>query len=200
MILNVKLIKQKNCAISCIAMIMEYYHKSFNIQGFAKDLSIDEYGYSLLDIAEFLIKQGFKIEIGHFDQDLLCRNQFSKFPIKLKEFEKYLSETEIDESLKPYLQEDIEFIKKRPKIIKIEPVTLQKLDHFLTKKIPVLIHVDVKSYSDKTDDSIHSILIIGKENQKYIVLDPLLGKKILPASKLLKVWQDGGGYYLVILR
>ena len=181
-------------------MMMEYYHKSFNAQGFIKDLSIDEYGYSLLDIAKFLIKQGFKIEIGHFDQDLLCRNQFSKFPIKLKEFERYLSKTEIDKSLKLYLQEDIEFIKKHPKILKIEPVNLQKIDGFLKRKIPVLIHVDVKSYFDRTDDSIHSILIIGKDNQKYIVLDPLLGKKILPASKLLKVWQNGGGYYLVVLK
>ena len=203
MTLKVPLIKQenpKNCAIACVAMIMKYYQKGFNQNEFIKKLEVDKYGFSLLDIANFLIKQGFKIEIGHFDQDLLCRSQFSKFPIKLKELERYLSKTRIDKSLKPYLQEDIEFIKKHPKILKIEPVTLQKLDHFLTKKIPVLIHVDVKSYFDKTDDSIHSTLIIGKEKEQYIVLDPLLGKKILPASQLLKAWRNGGGYYLVVLR
>jgi len=199
MILKIPLIKQKNCAISCIAMMMEYYHKSFNVKRFTKDLSIDEYGYSLLDIASQLMKDGQKIEFGFWDEDLIKKESFYDYPIKLNELERYSETINLHKTFEKILKDILEFMRKYPSSIKIEPVTLQKLDHFLTKKIPALIHVDFTTYFDTTHDAIHSILVIGKENSKYIVSDPLLGKKILPASKLLKAWQNGGGYYLVVL-
>jgi len=199
MILKIPLIKQENCAISCIAMMMEYYHKSFNAQRFIKDLSIDKYGYSLLDIASQLIKDGQKIEFGFWDEDLIKKDSFHNYPIKLNELERYNKTINLHKTFEKILKDIIEFMRKYPSSIKIEPVTLQKLDHFLTKKIPALIHVDVRNYFDRTDDSIHSTLIIGKEKEQYIVLDPLLGKKVLTGTKLLKAWQNGGGYYLVVL-
>lgn len=200
--LSVSLIKQKNqknCAIACLAMIMKYYQKSFDQREFIKSLEVDQYGYSLLDIASQLIKNGQKIEFGFWDNDLIKKDSFHNYPVALQEFEQYTKTIRLHKVFDKYLKEILLFFKKYPSSIKIEPLTLQKLDEFLKRKIPIIVHVDVKIYSDKTDDSIHSILVIGKENQKYTVLDPLLGKKLLTGQALLKSWRNGGGYYLVVL-
>jgi hypothetical protein len=203
MILKVPLIKQnnpKNCAVTCVVMIMEYFHKRFDEQNFIKKIKVDKYGYSLLDITRELINKNYKIEFGFWDEDLIKKKYFNNNQISFKDLENYSKKIHLHKILKRYLTEILEFYQKYPSLVKIEPASLQKIEVFLKRKIPVLIHIDVKSYHDQTDDSIHSILVIGKENQQYIVLDPLLGKKILPANKLLTTWQDGGGYYLVILK
>lgn len=203
MILKVPYIPQKNpkeCAIACVAMILNYYKRKFAKEKFLKKLKVDKYGFSLSDIAKETIDSGYKIEFGFWDSDLIKKGFFDEFPIKPSELEQYAVKVDLNRTFKTILKDILAFFKKHPSSIKIEPVNLQKLDVFLNINVPIIIHVDVLSYFDKTDDSIHSILIIGKENQKYIVLDPLLGKKILPANKLLKVWQNAGGYYLVILR
>ena len=190
MILKVPFVPQNNpkeCAITCLKMVFSYMKKEFPEKKMQKTVKANRWGYNLIEVAEFLINQKMKVEMGHFDQDLIHKKEFAHFPIKLKELEKYLHSRKVAQKMKKY-----------PNVLKIQPVSLGILESFLKINKPPIIHLDVSSYFDKTDESIHSVLVIGKTDQKYIVLDPLIGKRTISAMRLLKSWQDAGGYYLAI--
>jgi len=188
----------KDCAVLVLNMVLNYYKTNFNKDKFYKKFKLYKEGYNLTDIARFLIQKNFKLEYGFWDEDYLKKNSFKKIPITLKELEKYYKEGDYNKDYKIDLEHNLNFYKKFPHITKIEPISLKKIDAFLLKKTPVHIHVDLKHYWGRGPSHIHSVLVTGKRKNKYIVLNPGIGRQIKSGKVLLESWKRGGGYYLAI--
>jgi len=94
----------------------------------------------------------------------------------------------------------VEYINKYPKSINLEKPSLRTIKKFINRNIPLIIHVDVSEYHDKSDESIHSVLVAGYDKKRIYLVDPILGRVYKPIKQVLNAWKHGGKYYLAIKR
>jgi len=197
--LPIPLIQLKNdqsCGLSCTAMILKYKKIDFDIQKIISSINVDEYGYSLLDIAEKLSESGVNLEFGFWDDDLIGENYYnSKITLSLEEF-KNINMAGLHQIFKDQIFQTIKLSKHSQ--VKIVKPTPQKISEVLNQDSPILLNLDVSIYHDKNDDSIHSVLIIGENEKNYLIMDPLLGEREVAKEIVLKSWVKAGGYYLFI--
>jgi uncharacterized protein YvpB len=94
---------------------------------------------------------------------------------------------------------DIKFIKAGGKY-NFQLPALKTIDEFLIKRVPVFLIVsEALFYHNPKLGYMHSILIVGKRSNNYIVRDPLYAVKQIEAEELLYCWSNARGWMMVIV-
>ena len=60
----------KGCLLACIEMVARYHHNPFSVADFVKYNKPTKYGYDIFCVTDQLKKQGYNLELGHYDQNL----------------------------------------------------------------------------------------------------------------------------------
>jgi predicted double-glycine peptidase len=186
----------QSCALSCVAMILAYQKSSIEVKSIINKIKVDEWGFSLLDIAEVLVKLNLNIEFGFFDEDIIGKRNYEAQKVVDIALLSDLKKNIKHKIFKDQIDQTINFSKNA--LVKIEKPSVEKIENSLASGRPVLIHLEVATYYNKNDDSIHSVLVIGADSTSFIILDPILGEQTVKKQKLLKSWLRAGGYYLII--
>jgi len=185
----------QGCLLASLEIVMNFLGKKLDIKKISKDLFHNGFGYDILEVADYLIKQGFKIEIGSFDPDIF---KIRKTNFTIEDLEN-IDPKKLTKYPKQDLQELIKFAKKHPVNLKIGYKKLDYLKQIVAQDLPVIVNLDIKTYTgDETDNSIHSVVIGGYDNKDIFVMDPILEKLRVSSKKFAKAWFEAGQYYLVV--
>ena len=185
----------KGCLLACLEMVLRFYKKPIAAKDLAKKLSVRKFGYDILEVADYLIKQGFKIEIGGFDPDIF-KTRKANFTL---EDLKNIDPKKLTKYPRQDLRELIKFAKKYPNQLSVGYKKLDFLKQQLDKNLPIIVNLEIKTYTgDKTDNSIHSVIVAGYDKDDILVMDPISEKIRVDKKKFAKAWFNAGQYYLVI--
>lgn len=212
MLLKVPMRKQKkgsvHCCIVCLQMIMEYFGDKASFNELLNQIKLYRKGTWLADGGKVALKYGYKAFFSHHDSDVLTKETENLTEKDLAKLEKHLKNIKNGKYKKPRIKareirKDIEFIKIGGKYSTKVP-TLNLIDSYLKRKIPVIVVVKNKSWKGEPDNkSSHCIVLVGKEGNHYIVNNPLPQYKKLykvEKNKLLHAWYWSGCYTLAVYK
>jgi len=207
--LFVPLIQQTDdfdCSIAALKMVMDYWNDPVPQPKLKQDLSewINKEERHIQGAAIYLAKRGYEVWFTHHDPgviDKTTENINESEKEKLSEVLKNSSEKTSD-FRKKKVQLDIEYTESGGHYSTSIP-TLDTLDANIKNGIPIIICVNVRVWSSNPNaNTNHYVVVIGKENDDYIVNDPspkVKNSYKVNENKLLMAWYVTGAYTLAAL-
>ncbi len=208
--LSVPLVRQHpesdDCLRCCGLMVLRYFGVKISQQQLWKKLYVYKKGSGLLggymqDLGRIVQETGLKATIYHYDwswwnkEMVKAVDKDSKALILALE---KLKKTKTKPSDQKIIQKEIEFVKAGGRF-RFEIPELNRIDKFLTRKVPVIITVRAEVlYHDPKENYNHAIVVVGKEKDNYLINDPYLPVKKVAAKELYVAWVRIGGWMLVI--
>lgn len=208
---EIKLIRQtpkSDDSLRCCAqMIFHFFGESLKkeiiwkrLHSYRKFSGLE--GSFLTDLGLLSIKLGFKPIIYHFDWHWWNKTSFDADKKSNKALITTLKELKKDKGLwadKKIIDKEIKFLEKEGKIISEVPRT-ELIDNYLIQNIPVILNICPQDfYQSSKEDYRHSILVVGKKENLYLIKDPLMGLEEIDKEQLLVSWIRNGAWMLVIL-
>ncbi len=210
--LKVPLIQQQkgsyHCQIATCLMIMEFYGDKIPYEKLVEKMTpyLLETGMNREGVSTFLVKRGYEVLSMHRDLNLIdnsIENATEKDIEKLKTFLQQLSTTEATKYQREKLALDIEYIKAGGKLC-YSLANLETIDSYLGKNIPVVLGVRNNAlHLNPGNKNNHSVVVIGKENNNYILNDPspkTKGEYKVNKDILLQAWYSASAYILVVMK
>jgi uncharacterized protein YvpB len=205
-ILDVPLLNQpegtQHCAVASIRMIMAYNGERFIHEELVK--KFPEINKTRVGItpatARFLVQSGYNVFYSMYQEELLDDFIKDKTENNLELFKRKANSLKPESNSKIQWEQIIKFIEAGGRFsTKLQ--TLEDINSYLEKKIPV--RVGIKSsifYSDPKYKYNHSVVIVGIDNDKYLINDPTPRFKEsywIESDKLLEAWRANGSLFLV---
>jgi len=185
----------QGCLLASLEIAFNFLDKKVNIGKMRQELSQNKFGYDILEVASYLIEKKFEIEVGCFDSDIFKEKKV----FTLEELKDIYQNEELSKYPKEDLAELIKFAKKYPDKLNVGYKDLDFLKQLADKDLPTITNLEIKTYTgDKTDNSIHSVVIGGYDKDDIFIMDPILEKIRLSSKTFKKAWFNAGQYYLVV--
>ena len=209
--LKVPLIQQQkgsyHCQIATCLMIMEFYGDKIPYEELVEKMGpyLLETGMDREGISTFLVKRGYDVLSMHRDLNVIdnsIENSTEKDLEKLKTALQELPINEVNKYQREKLALDIEYIKAGGKL-SYSLANLETIDSYLGKNIPVVLGVRNNAlHLNPGNKNNHSIVVIGKENNDYILNDPspkTQGEYKVNKDILLQAWYSNSAYILIVM-
>lgn len=207
-LLDVPLVKQPlgsiECSIASLKMVLEYYGDNTPYTDLVKSLSewINEEERHIQGVAIYLVKRGYDVKFSHYDLlDEETENLTEKDSGVLEGKLKTVPDEKGNKFRRKKISLDLEYIKAGGKYSTKLP-DLSLIENALSEKTPVIVVVNLRIFLlDPTRTNNHSVVIIGEEDDYYIVNDPghaKEGQYKVSKMRLLMAWYRCGAYALVI--
>lgn len=206
-ILDVPLMNQpKNsphCAVACARMLMAYYGKSFTHEDLLRNFpEIDKTQAGMAPASACLMAQeGFDVE--YYTNEDLVRDVKDGDEQSLETYKKLIEYLPPDSNHQRRWREVIKFIEAGGKFI-AKVLTLDDLDSFLKRGIPVRVGVRGKIfYSQPENTQNHSVVIRGMKGDEYYINDPaprFTEPYWMKKDKLLEAWRANGSIAVVAIK
>lgn len=208
--LPIKLVRQKphgdDCHKCTTEMVFNFYNDhetakkvwSF-LHTYKKHSGLE--GVFCQDVGKFALSRGYKVIISHndwgwWDEDTVKASKKGKLRLikalkKLKKEKKAWSDKKI-------IDKEIVFVKKGG-IFNFEIPRFENIESCLLQKIPVFLIVRGEFLFRSPDAKYnHSILVIGKKANKYLIRDPLYAIESIDKDELYIAWAKTGGWMMVV--
>ena len=206
--LNVPFIRQADnfdCSIAALQMIMRYWGDAVDYIVLKRELSpwINEKEKTHLQgVGIYLARRGYEVYLNYHDANVIDKaidgiTELEKD--QLVEALKRIPDETSTQFQRKKISLDIDFIESGGKYSTVIP-TLALIDSRLANKVPTMICVKLQIW--KSNPSIknnHYVVIVGKENDHYIINDPgsnITGPYRVQKDKLLMAWYACGAYTL----
>lgn len=206
--LDVPLIRQADsfdCSIASLQMIMRYWGDMVDYKVLIRDLSpwINEKEKTHIQgVGIYLAKRGYEVHLNYHDTNVIDKaidGVTESDKTRLVEALKKIPDNDLTQFRRKKLSLDIEFIESGGTYNNEIP-TLALIDSNLENKIPVIICVKLQIWKSNPDiKNNHSVVIVGKEGDEYIINDPgsnITGPYRVHKDKLLMAWYACGAYTL----
>ena len=204
---DIELVRQSpssdDCVKACTQMILNYYEYNFKkkdikggIHSYKKHSGL--LGTYFQDVGIFLLKKGFKPQISHYDWQWWDEDQAEAVTGGKKQLIKSLEDLKSDKDWaeKRVVEKDITFVEKGGHFNFVMP-QLINIEASLARKIPVIILVQSEYFYHQPGKGVnHSIVIIGKKDDNYIIRDPLYAVDKINVDELYYAWVKSGGWML----
>lgn len=158
-------------------------------------------GCYLQDLGALAQKRGFVSTIYHGDWQWWDKPTVlaqTKGKTKLLAALKILKRNKKKWQDKKLVTKEIKYLQKGGSIIFQLP-KLATIDFFLKKNLPSIIFINAADlYHDPKENYSHAILIVGKENNNYLIKDPYLAVEKISQEELQYAWSRNGGWMMVI--
>jgi ABC-type bacteriocin/lantibiotic exporter with double-glycine peptidase domain len=209
--LSIPLVRQDpdsdDCLRACALMVFRYFKEPVTKEEVWKNLHVYKKhsglrGGYLQDFGTYAMKKGFKPAIYHYDwswwnKDAIDNSQ--KTNKSLISSLRNLKKEKTDWSDKKNIQKDIDFARKGG-IFKTNLPNLFDLDSYLKQRIPVILSVKAEwFYKNPKENYSHSIVVVGKIGDDYILRDPYLAINRMNKLELEYSWVANGAWMLVIV-
>lgn len=209
--LNIPLIRQDpesdDCLLCCAQMVFNYLGdpktgkevwKKLHV--YKKKSGLGEGAYDQ-DLGKLGLTKGYKAIIYHYAWDwwnketVVSVDQGKQDLVtslkNLSNFKKKWSDRRV-------ILKEIAFLNNGGQF-KFEIPKLETINYYLKKDIPVILSVKGEVIChDPEENYLHAILVIGKKGENYIIRDPYLGVKSMPADELYFAWATAWGWMVVI--
>lgn len=156
-------------------------------------------GAFMQDLGILLINKGFEVTIHHYDWSWWNKETqegYKKGPKHLLGTLKLLKSEKTKWAYKKVVDKDIQFVKLGGKFDFTLPTT-QTLDAQLAQQIPPVVLVQAESfYHQPKEEYTHSIIVTGRENQDYLINDPLYAVAQVSHDELFLSWIREGAWML----
>lgn len=94
---------------------------------------------------------------------------------------------------KKIINKEVAFLKKGGSF-KFEHPTLDIIDSYLQKNLPIIIAIRAEHlYRSPKENYPHSIVVVGKDTNDYLIKDPYLALEKVKQEELLYAWTRNGG-------
>lgn len=205
-ILKVPLLNQPkgsfHCAVASMRMLMAYNGEKLSHDEAVKnfpEINTTQVGITPAT-ARFLVQSGYDVTYKMHQKDLVNDELEHKTEKDLEFLKKHLSSNNLNGSTQRQWEQILKFIEAGGSF-SIELSTLDDIDSYLEKDVPVRVGVKCSIfYSNPDNEANHAVVIIGKKNDKYLINDPAprftesywIGKK-----QLEEAWRANGSLLLV---
>lgn len=156
-------------------------------------------GAFIQDLGILLINKGFEVTIHHYDWNWWNKETqegYKKGPKQLLGALKLLKSEKTKWAYKKIVDKEIRFVKLGGKFDFTLP-SAQALDSLLAQQIPPVVLVQAEFlYHQPKEEYTHSIIVLGKENQNYLINDPLYAVTQVPQEELFLAWIRAGAWML----
>ncbi len=198
--------KSDDCLRACALMVFKYFNDPIGKDELWKRLHTYKKHSGLRggyhqDLGILALKKNYHAEIHHYDyswwnEDTVSAN--SKSVKTLIANLKVLKKDKTDWGDKINISKDIKFAKAGGKFI-VKLPNLSFIDEYLIKRIPIFLIVrEALFYHNPKSDYMHSILVVGKVGNEYIVRDPLYAVDKIHKDELLYAWTNTRGWSMII--
>ena len=199
-----------HCGLACLMMLMKYYNDKISYDEILKEVKVYKSGSTTrspgmytADFGKFTRQRGYKTFLNYYRPSILDKTTENLTDKDLLKLKKYLKEIKNKPRIKRQITKDIQYIEAGGKYSTKIP-TLNLIDKYLKKKIPVMIALAMNSLrSNPNKKSNHFVVITGQEKNYYLINDP--STKFprpyqLQNNKLLHSWYNAGAFLLVIYK
>ena len=209
--LNISLVRQEpksdDCLRCCAQMIFSYFKDPISKDEIWKKLHVYKkhsglYGAYFQDFGKIALKRNYKAEIHHCDwhwwnKDVVTASSKNKKSL-LKELSTLKSEKK-EWADKRIVNKEILFTKLGGKF-NFQIPKLETIDKYLLQKIPVILIVSAEDFFQSPKEKYsHSVLVIGKKDNNYIIRDPLHNLEETTDDELIYSWSRAGGWLMAII-
>ncbi len=209
-ILDVPIIHQPDgsleCSIAALKMVMDYNNDVVPYQTLVSELSewINEEERHIQGAGIYLARRGYEVWFTHHDPGVIDKTIENSTEIDKPKLVSKLSIIPQNDSTayrRKKLSLDIAYIEAGGHYANTIPA-LDVIDLNLHKKLPTIICVKIKVWSSNPEKrNNHSVVVVGKENDDYIINDPspkVSSPYKINKNKLLMAWYACGAYTLVV--
>ena len=209
--LSVPLVRQQSksldCLRCCASMVFAYFQDSITKDEIWRKLHVYKkhsglYGSYSQDFGILAIKHDYQATIYHsdwgwWDKPTVAASKKS-IPALVKALKTLIKNNYWKWPQKKVLKKQIRFIQAGGNYV-FTPPSLPLIDNYLNKQIPVLLFLNSRDlYEDPSENSLHKVVIIGKQTNNYIIRDPYLALDTISGEQLLSAWTRGGGWMMVV--
>lgn len=208
--LDINLIRQDpesdDCLRACALMILKYYNDPIKKETLWKKLHAYKKhsglkGAYLQDLGSLAIKLGYQATIYHYDWGWWDEETASESTKGKKTFLASLKRLKKEKKSWPdkkSIEKDIKFVKTGGKFRFSFP-KIENIDFNIVNRIPVILSTNAQFlYHQPKSEYDHSIVIVGKENEDYLIRDPLYGLEKIDKDNLFLAWCKASGWMLII--
>ena len=181
----VKQLHGNDCGIACVKMIGKFYGYNFSERKILDVVELHSDGVLAGELANYLLEEGFEVEIHSFDLNLFDPKLQKLSGLKL--FKKVKDTVYFGKNVwkSVGLKAIIKFIEMGGKI-KIIPPKEKTLIDFLKKKMPLIICLKSGILYDKKTLMGHYLVLNGYNKNSFIVNDPYYkGEYAIKKDKLM---------------
>ncbi len=159
-------------------------------------------GSYLWDLGRYAIKRDYKALIYHYDWHWWNKSVVEANTRSNKSLISALNsinKEKDDWAQKKEVIKDIRYVKSGGKY-KFEIPKSDIIDDFLMKRIPVILNVRSEDYyKNPKENYAHSIVVIGKKADEYILRDPYLAVNKMKEDDLIYACIRTGGWMMILI-
>jgi len=208
--LEIDLVRQKpgseDCLRACALMVFTHYSDPITKEKLWKKLHVYKKhsglsGSYFADFGKLAQKLGYKTKIHHYDWSWWNESVQSAIQKGKKSTIKALNELKADKKdwpQKKMIKKEVNYLRSKG-TYEFKTPKLLDIDAYLMKKMPVIVSIEANFFYHQPNISFHhNILVIGKKDGKYIILDPLYALSKVDADELYFSWIKTGGWMMVV--
>jgi len=192
--MNIPILKgegNQSCGITCLRMVLAYYGKDISQKELEKLNEIKNGINHLYDLGYVILKNKFSSSIIGYDF-MLFNNPDENSP------EEFLKNTEFIGQSKEIKESCLKYLKEGGKL-KVKVPSLQDINNYLDKDIPVILGVRAKIIEGRNPAHIlHYVVLEGYDEESYFIVDPVGKKYKIEKNKLIYAWFSRLGQFLVV--
>ena len=206
----IKLVRQdshtNDCLRCCAFMVLQHFNQKITKNEVWKKLHIYQKhsglkGAYFTDLGTLALAKNYHISISHNDWHWWNKSTVKALKKSKPGFIKALKDlrqTKSGWAEKKLIDKEINFINKGGKFYFALP-KLTTINNLLNRQIPVILSVRAEDlYHDPKNKRATSIVVVGKENEKYFIKDPYWALDEISSEELYFAWTRNGGWLLAI--